>query len=63
MDDLPEKEYLLDKKTAMAGVLLLIVLFFGSSSFAEEISGSKYPEYARYRQNVSRFFPGRKYKD
>jgi len=48
---------------SVAGALLLIVLFLGSSSFAEEISGSKYPEYARYRQNVSRFFPGRKYKD
>ena len=31
------------------------------SSFAEEISSSKYPEYARYCKTVSRFFPGKKY--
>ena len=43
------------------GALLLIVLFLGSSAFAEEISGGKYPEYARYCQEVSRFFPGKRY--
>ncbi len=47
---------------SIAGALLLIVLFLGSSAFAEEISGSKYPEYARYCQQVSRFFPGKKYQ-
>ena len=45
---------------SMIGALLLIVLFLGSSAFAEEISASKYPEYARYCQSVSRFFPGKK---
>lgn len=44
---------------SMIGALLLIVLFLGSSAFAEEISTSKYSEYARYCQEVSRFFPGR----
>ena len=44
------------------GALLLIVLFLGSSAFAEEISSAKYPEYARYCQQVSKFFPGRKYQ-
>ena len=43
------------------GALLLIVLFLGSSSFAEDISSSKYPEYAQYIKEVSRFFPGKKY--
>lgn len=47
---------------SMIGALLLIVLFLGSSAFAEEISGSKYPEYARYCKTVSRFFPGKKYE-
>ena len=46
---------------SMIGALLLIVLFLGSSAFAEEISASKYPEYARYCQRVSCFFPGKRY--
>ncbi len=46
---------------SMIGALLLIVLFQGSSSFAEEISAAKYPEYAQYCARVSRFFPGKKY--
>jgi steroid 5-alpha reductase family enzyme len=48
---------------SIAGALLLVVLFLGSSSFAEEISSSKYPDYANYRKKVSRFFPGKKYRD
>lgn len=47
---------------SIIGALLLIVLFLGSSAFAEEISLAKYPEYARYCQEVSKFFPGRKYR-
>jgi len=47
---------------SIAGALLLIVLFLGSSSFAEEISAGKYPEYANYCRQVSRFFPGKKYQ-
>ncbi|MBR0299964.1 MAG: DUF1295 domain-containing protein, partial [Bacteroidales bacterium] len=46
---------------SIIGALLLIVLFQGSSSLAEEISGSKYPEYEKYCQSVPRFFPGKKY--
>lgn len=46
---------------SIIGALLLIVLFLGSSAFAEEISAGKYPEYARYCQTVSLFFPGKKY--
>ena len=35
---------------SIIGALLLIVLFIGSSNFGEEISGSKYPLYAEYKQ-------------
>ncbi|MCX6281150.1 MAG: DUF1295 domain-containing protein [Bacteroidetes bacterium] len=42
---------------SIAGCLLLIVLFQGSSSFSEEISASKYPEYPGYQKKVPRFFP------
>ena len=47
---------------SLIGALLLMVLFQGSSSFGEEISSAKYPEYAHYCQTVSRFFPGRRYE-
>ena len=46
---------------SLIGALLLIVLFQGSSSFGEEISSGKYPEYARYCRQVSRFLPGPRY--
>ncbi len=46
---------------SVIGALLLIVLFQGSSSLAEEISGGKYPQYETYCQSVPRFFPGKKY--
>lgn len=42
---------------SIAGCLLLLVLFQGSSDFSEEISAGKYPEYATYQKNVSRFIP------
>jgi steroid 5-alpha reductase family enzyme len=42
---------------SIAGCLLLIVLFQGSSAFSEEISAGKYPEYSSYQTKVSRFFP------
>ena len=45
----------------MAGALLLVVLFQGSSSFGEEISSGKYPEYVHYCKTVSRFIPGKRY--
>ena len=46
---------------SVIGALLLIVLFQGSSSLAEEISGGKYPEYGQYCRSVPRFFPGKKF--
>ena len=46
---------------SLAGALLLVVLFLGSSALGEEISGSKYPLYQDYCKKVSRFFPISKY--
>lgn len=45
---------------SIAGCLLLLVLFQGSSSFSEEISAAKYPEYASYQERVPRFIGFRK---
>lgn len=42
---------------SIAGSVLLIALFLGSSNFSEYISSSKYPEYKNYQQKVSRFIP------
>jgi steroid 5-alpha reductase family enzyme len=42
---------------SIAGCLLLVVLFQGSSAFSEEISAGKYPHYKTYMQKVSRFIP------
>jgi steroid 5-alpha reductase family enzyme len=40
----------------LAGSILLILLFLGSSSFTEKISAGKYPEYSDYQKRVKRFF-------
>ena len=42
---------------SIAGCLLLMVLFQGSSAFSEEISSGKYPEYKVYQKSVRRFLP------
>ena len=42
---------------SLIGALLLVALFMGSSAFGEQISGSKYPLYAEYREKVSKFIP------
>jgi len=42
---------------SVAGCLLLVVLFQGSSNFSEEISAGKYPGYSEYQKKVSRFLP------
>lgn len=47
---------------SIIGALLLVVLFAGSSTFGEELSRSKYPEYAEYQKKVSRFFYGKAYR-
>jgi steroid 5-alpha reductase family enzyme len=46
----------------IAGCVLLIILFKGSSDFSEEISSGKYPEYKEYQRKVPRFIPFAKFK-
>jgi steroid 5-alpha reductase family enzyme len=41
----------------LAGAVLLVLLFQGSSGFTEKISSEKYPGYAGYKKNVNRFIP------
>ncbi|MEN9949446.1 MAG: hypothetical protein RLY85_198 [Bacteroidota bacterium] len=41
----------------IAGSVLLIILFKGSSNFSEEISAKKYPKYTDYQKRVGRFLP------
>lgn len=41
----------------LAGPIMLILLFIGSSQLTESISSRKYPEYAIYKKEVSRFIP------
>lgn len=43
---------------SLAGALLLMLLFLGSSDFSEKISAGKYPGYADYQRRVPRFLPG-----
>lgn len=47
---------------SIAGCLLLIILFKGSSDFSENISAEKYPEYKDYQRQVPRFIPFTKFK-
>lgn len=42
---------------SIAGCILLVILFKGSSDFSEEISSRKYPEYKNYQNKVPRFVP------
>lgn len=42
---------------SVAGVMLLLILFKGSSDFSEDISAKKYPEYKNYQKKVARFIP------
>lgn len=42
---------------SIAGCLLLVVLFRGSSELSEALTLSKYPEYKNYQQKVGRFIP------
>jgi len=41
----------------IAGPLLLVLLFIGSSQLTESISIGKYPDYALYRKEIPRFIP------
>ena len=46
---------------SIAGCILLVILFKGSSDFSEEISANKYPEYKEYQKRVPRFIPFTKF--
>lgn len=46
----------------LAGCVLLIILFKGSSDFSEEISSEKYSDYKEYQRKVPRFIPFTKFK-
>lgn len=41
----------------LAGPVLLILIFIGSSRLTESISSKKYPEYAVYQKDVAKFIP------
>ncbi len=45
----------------IAGPLLLILLFIGSSTLGEAISAKKYPRYKDYTAQVSKYLPFRKF--
>lgn len=42
---------------SLAGAILLMLLFLGSSDFSEKISAGKYPAYKDYQKRVPRFVP------
>ncbi len=42
---------------SVAGCLLLVILFQGSSDFSEGISSEKYPDYKEYKKKTGRFIP------
>ena len=46
---------------SMAGCLVLVLLFLGSSAFGEGVSNSKYPEFKYYLATVSKYLPIWKY--
>ena len=41
----------------LAGPLLLVLLFQGSTYFTEKISSERYPEYAKYKKEVPKMLP------
>jgi steroid 5-alpha reductase family enzyme len=47
---------------SVAGAVLLVILFKGSSDFSEEISEKKYVAYKDYQSSVPRFIPFTKFK-
>jgi steroid 5-alpha reductase family enzyme len=47
---------------SIMGAILLVLLFWGSSTFSESISAGKYPEYSDYQRQVPRFIPFKRTK-
>jgi steroid 5-alpha reductase family enzyme len=48
---------------SISGCVLLLLLFRGSSSFSEEISAGKYPDYRHYQRAVRRFLPVKRFSE
>ena len=46
---------------SIAGCILLVILFKGSSDFSENISAEKYADYKEYQRKVPRFIPFTKF--
>jgi len=46
----------------VAGAVLLTILFIGSTRFTEQISLSKYPEYAQYQRSTAAVIPFLKFR-
>lgn len=44
-------------KWSIAGSVLLVLLFVGSSSLTEKISSNKYTDYIKYMETAGRYFP------
>ncbi|MBP1666694.1 MAG: hypothetical protein H6Q23_1554 [Bacteroidetes bacterium] len=51
--DNPDNKY----KKSVAGAVLLVLIFVGSTIMTEGISSKKYPEYAVYQKEVPKFIP------
>jgi steroid 5-alpha reductase family enzyme len=41
----------------VAGIVLLLAVFIGSTRFTEAITASKYPEYAEFQKSTSAVIP------
>lgn len=41
----------------LAGSVLLVLLFVGSTILTENISSGKYPDYSKYQKDIPKFFP------
>ncbi len=48
-------------RTGLWSIVLLVILFKGSSDFSETLSARKYPEYKEYQRSVPRFIPFAKF--
>ncbi len=47
---------------SIIGASMLVLLFMGSSMFAEVVSSKKYPLYKDYQEKVFKYLPFRKYE-
>ncbi|KAI3648827.1 hypothetical protein MP228_006681 [Amoeboaphelidium protococcarum] len=57
VNGLPPQANLYTPAALLAGSLILVLLFQGSTTLTEEITSSKYPAYKKYQKRVSRLIP------